>query len=178
MAEEKAIKLTEKQRKFCLEYIFDYNASRAAREAGYSEDTAGAIGWENLKKPEIKAYIKELQNNLEETSGISRLKVLREHEKLAFSSIAHLHNTWITRKEFEELTEEQKASIESIETSIKRIVNDFEAFDVEYVKVKLYSKQKSLDSISKLLGFDAPQKIAIQTTSEVIKLADGTEIEI
>ena len=37
------VELTEKQKKFCEEYIFDFNASRAARVAGYSEDTAGAI---------------------------------------------------------------------------------------------------------------------------------------
>lgn len=156
--------LTGKQKRFCEEYIFDFNATRSAKAAGYSEDTAGSIGSENLTKPEIQAYIKELQHDLERTSGISRLKVLREHEKLAFSSIAHLHDTWITRKEFEKLTEEQKSCIAEITTQTrieKDYVDDPEgtAMQVDYVKVKLYDKQKALDSISKMLGFDAPDKI-------------------
>lgn len=157
--EEKKVELTGKQKRFCEEYIFDFNATRAAKVAGYSEDTAYSIGSENLKKPEIQSFIKELQSDLEKTSGISRLKVLREHEKLAFSSIAHLHDTWIERKAFDKLTPEQKDCIAEISTQIKTSRNtDGTLEENEYVKIKLYDKQKSLDSISKMLGFDAPEK--------------------
>lgn len=41
----------------------------------------------------------------------------------------------------------------------------------EWVKIKLYDKQKSLDSISKMLGYDAPQKIEVG-------LSEGLELEI
>jgi phage terminase small subunit len=152
--------LTEKQKKFCEEWIFDFNASRAARDSGYSEDTAGAIGHENLKKPEIQAYIKELREDMEKASGISKLRVIREHEKLAFSSIAHLHNTWIERKEFDGLTDDQKACIQEISTQTRKEkgADDVER-EIDYVKIKLYDKQKSLDAIGKILGFEAPAKI-------------------
>ena len=159
--------LTGKQKKFCEEYIFDFNATRAAKAAGYSEGTAYSIGNENLRKPEVATYIKELQSDLAKTSGISRLKVLREHEKLAFSSIAHLHNTWIERKEFEQLTDEQKASIAEIQTQTRTemkydpVEDDQVPIQVDYVKIKLYDKQKSLDSISRMLGFDSPEKIEL-----------------
>lgn len=49
--------LTEKQKRFCDEYLIDCNATRAAIRAGYSERTAYSIGAENLGKPELKAYI-------------------------------------------------------------------------------------------------------------------------
>lgn len=158
------VDLTGKQKRFCEEYIFDFNGTRAAKAAGYSDDTAAVIASENLTKPNIQAYIKELQSNLERTSGISRLRVLREHEKLAFSSIAHLHNTWIERKEFEKLTPEQKDCIAEITTQIRKVsvVREGEPeqdIEIEFVKLKLYDKQKSLDSISKMLGFDAPDKV-------------------
>lgn len=158
------VELTGKQKRFCEEYIFDFNATRAAKSAGYSEDTAGAIGHENLKKPEIQAYIKELQTDLEKTSGISRLMVLREHQKLAFSSIAHLHDTWIDRREFEKLSDDQKACIAEIQTQIRKtsVVREGQPeqdIETEFVKIKLYDKQKALDSISKMLGFDAPDKV-------------------
>jgi phage terminase small subunit len=45
--------LTTKQRLFVEAYLDCLNASEAARRAGYSERTAHAIGWENLRKPEI-----------------------------------------------------------------------------------------------------------------------------
>lgn len=55
----KAKTLTTKQRLFVDEYIIDFNASKAALRAGYSEKTAYSIGFENLKKPEIENAIDE-----------------------------------------------------------------------------------------------------------------------
>ena len=54
MADEK---LTLKQRRFCEEYLKSGNATEAAKKAGYSLKTAPFIGAENLKKPQISAYI-------------------------------------------------------------------------------------------------------------------------
>ena len=53
------MKLTEKQKIFCDEYIISLNATQAAIKAGYAEKTAYAIGAENLKKPKIQSYISE-----------------------------------------------------------------------------------------------------------------------
>ena len=50
-------KLTDKQRRFCDEYLVDANATAAAIRAGYSKRTAASIGAENLIKPDIKNYI-------------------------------------------------------------------------------------------------------------------------
>lgn len=49
--------LTAKQRRFVEEYCVDFNATQAAIRAGYSETTASEIGWENLRKPQIKSKI-------------------------------------------------------------------------------------------------------------------------
>lgn len=57
--------LTPKQRAFVREYIVDKNASAAARRAGYSANTAGFIGYENLKKPQIAEAIREALEELE-----------------------------------------------------------------------------------------------------------------
>lgn len=52
--------LTAKQEQFCLEYLVDLNATQAAIRAGYSADSAGTIGHENIKKHEIASRIREL----------------------------------------------------------------------------------------------------------------------
>lgn len=181
--------LTESQKVFCNEWIFDFNGSRAYHVAypEASEETCRANASRLLANANIKAYCKSLQDNLAETSGISRLRVIREHEKLAFSSIAHLHNTWITRKEFEELTEDQKASIAEIITQTrfeKNPIEGEEAIQIDYVKIKLWDKQKSLDSINKMLGYDAPTKIDHSTLGkEIIPSAinlsiDGEQVKL
>lgn len=51
--------LNERQKAFADYYIQTGNATEAAIKAGYSEKTAYSIGNENLKKPEISAYISE-----------------------------------------------------------------------------------------------------------------------
>lgn len=156
-------KLTAKQERFCYEYLANgFNATQAAIKAGYSERTAKSIGQENLTKPDIKSKIDEMKSNLAETAGISALMIAREHSKIAFSSISHLHNTWIERKQLVELTDEQKACIQEISTKViqKNIGSRTEPdiVDVEFIKIKLYDKQKALDALSNLFGYNAPTK--------------------
>ena len=158
--------LTAKQERFCYEYCIDFNATQAAIRSGYSESTARSIASQLLTKVNIQEKIKSMQDNLAETAGVGKLRVLNEHLKIAYSSIAHLHNTWIELRTFEDLTDDQKACIEEISTKTqhktvwnysedegKKIPEDY---TVEYVKIKLYDKQKSLDAINKMLGYDAP----------------------
>lgn len=70
------MKLTEKQKRFCDYYIETGNATEAARKAGYSKKTSYSIGQENLKKPEIKAYINEKLEQLQDARTASAKEVL------------------------------------------------------------------------------------------------------
>lgn len=172
-------KLTAKQERFCYEYCIDYNATQAAIRAGYKTESAYSIGSENLRKPEIKNRISEMQNNLAETAGISALRVLKEHERIAFSNAGQLRDGWISLKDFESLPDAVKACIQEISTkTIKRTVGN-EPVEEEYIKVKLYDKQKSLDSISRMLGFDAPvkQEITGKDGKDLIPQMTREEIE-
>jgi phage terminase small subunit len=51
--------MTEKQKKFCDEYIISCNATQAAINAGYAEDSARVTGAKLLTKANIRAYIDE-----------------------------------------------------------------------------------------------------------------------
>ncbi len=52
--------LTIKQELFCLEFVKDFNATAAAKRAGYSENMAYSIGYENTRKPQLKSRIADL----------------------------------------------------------------------------------------------------------------------
>lgn len=73
-----AAKLTDKQRTFVAEYLVDLNATQAAIRAGYSVKTAGSIGEENLRKPEIRAAIAEAQAERAEKTQRTALDVLKD----------------------------------------------------------------------------------------------------
>lgn len=81
----KSMKLTEKQKRFCEEYLIDLNATQAALRAGYSPKTAYSIGDENLKKPEIREYLQQLMLQRSEHTGITAEDVLRELNSVAMA---------------------------------------------------------------------------------------------
>lgn len=56
-SEQAAPTLTPKQAAFVEHYLQSWNATEAARRAGYAAKTAHSIGWENLRKPEIRKAI-------------------------------------------------------------------------------------------------------------------------
>ena len=71
------MKLTDKQKIFCDEYIISLNATQAAIKAGYAEKTAYAIGAEYLKKPKIQSYISERMEQKESSLIATQDEVLQ-----------------------------------------------------------------------------------------------------
>lgn len=61
--------LTTKQQAFVNAYLKSFNATGAAREAGYKQPEAS--GYENINKPEIKAAINERLDQIRE-EGLAR----------------------------------------------------------------------------------------------------------
>lgn len=161
-----AKKLTDKQLEFCKQYTFDWNATKAAIRAGYSEKTARSIGSENLSKPDIQAEIERQKQNIEEIVGISKTMAIAELAKFAFHSFEDIHDSWIERKDFDKLSSEIKSCIQEIDAKIlkKNIGTDEqpEIVDVEHVKIKLVDKRGAIQDLAKMLGWNNPEKV-IQT---------------
>lgn len=157
--------LNDAQRHFCREYVYDWNGTRAYKVAypGVSESTAAVNAHKLLSNANIAEYCKALTEDDERYSGISRRYIIAEHKKIVENTIANFRDTWITLKEFNSLTADQKACISEIQTQTRQMtewVGETPVpITVEFVKIKLYDKQKSLDSLSKMLGYDAPKKI-------------------
>lgn len=80
-------KLTEKQKRFCEEYLIDLNATQAAIRAGYKEKNARSSACENLTKPDIQLYLQELMQKRSERTGITADTVIQELEKIALSDV-------------------------------------------------------------------------------------------
>ncbi|MDO8864132.1 terminase small subunit [Haliea sp. E1-2-M8] len=70
-------KLTPKQEVFVQEYLVDLNATQAAIRAGYAPKRADAIGFENLRKPEIADAIDAAKTERSERTQIDSEYVLR-----------------------------------------------------------------------------------------------------
>lgn len=69
--------MTDKQKRFCDEYLKDQNAAKAARAAGYSEKAARQQGQLLLTKTDIQNYIREQQEKMHDDT-IADAKELRQ----------------------------------------------------------------------------------------------------
>ena len=57
--------LTNKQIKFCYEYLKDFNGTKAAIRAGYAKNSANEQAARMLAKDSIQSFIKELNGKIE-----------------------------------------------------------------------------------------------------------------
>lgn len=75
---EKTEKLNEKQKKFCEEYLIDFNGAQAAIRAGYSKNSARNIASENLTKPNIQIYLQQLIENRNKETKLTQEQVVAD----------------------------------------------------------------------------------------------------
>ena len=160
-------RLTDRQKKFCDEYLIDLNATQAAIRAGYSEKYAATNTTKLLKNTNVEEYLRQRQQKRMERTEITQDMVLRELAIIAFSNAAdyahvvekqataEVEGTLIQLRDengeplmyrtvepvlTEELTEDQKKAL----AVIKKGRDGFE--------VKPYDKVRALELLGKHLG--------------------------
>lgn len=158
-------KINRKQQRFCEEYVIDWNATRAAIAAGYSVKTAKQIATENLSKPYLREYIDEIQKDLSKLSGVTALRNILELKKIAYASMSQFKDDWMTEKEFDSLSEEQLSCISDVQYQTKTTGGTTETI----VKFKLHDKQRAIENLNKMLGFNAPEEIKQEVTQNDVK---------
>jgi phage terminase small subunit len=170
------MELNEKQIRFCEEYIIDLNATQAAIRAGYSEKTARNIATALLSKVHIQAHLQKIRRRIEGKLHISQERVLQEYARIAFSDIRKLYNDSNALLSIQDLDDDAAAAIAGVEV--------FEEFSGKgenkihignTVKLKMWDKKGALDSICKVMGYNAPDKmehsgaVTIESTQYRIK---------
>lgn len=136
-------RLTPKQARFVEEYLTDLNATQAAIRAGYSQRRADALGYENLRKPEIKDAIEAYQRERSARTGVTADRVVQEIARVAFASLSDVM-TWgpagAKVRPNDEITPDSAAAIAEItETNTG-------------IKVKLHNKVAALEQLAKHVG--------------------------
>lgn len=139
--------MTDKQKRFCEEYLVDLNATQAAIRAGYSAKTAYSIGNEVLNKPEIRARIDQMLADRSARTGVNADRVVRELAKIAFMKGTDVIDTE-TGNVREDATDDDRACIAAVKV---KQVNSAE-FDSVEREIRLCDKVKALELLGKHLG--------------------------
>lgn len=75
---KKTQELNPRQAKFIDAYLLDPCATRAAKEAGYSERSAYSIGSGLLKNPLVAETIKRERSKMNDSTGLERDRIISE----------------------------------------------------------------------------------------------------
>lgn len=156
MARKALSKLNDKQRRFCEEYLVDLNATQAAIRAGYSEKTAGSIGFTLLKKAEIGEVVQSLQAKRSKRTDITADKVLQELAKIGFSDIREAMRWTKDKAELipsADISDEAAGAIAEVMYDVTDRYDDNGNLSRNVrTKVRLYDKRMALVDIGRHLG--------------------------
>ena len=144
--------LTEKQRLFVRYYLQHRNASRAARQAGYSVDSASSTGWELLHRPEYdhvaRAIRKELENERTRWAALNDT-IVQQLAAIATADIGEAFDERGELRPMHELDPEVRAAIAELKET------EFLGQDgtpSKSRKVRHWSKPEALALLSKITG--------------------------
>lgn len=150
--------LTNKQQAFIDAYLACWNASEAARRAGYSADTAYSIGSENLRKPEIAAAIKAR---------------LAEKAMSADEVLARLGDQARgTMEDFLSIGPKGKVKIDLAKAARAgklHLLHRYSKGKGGMVAFELYDAQTALATLAKILGMYAAEKVDITSDGESVR---------
>ena len=136
--------LTDKQERFCGEYLQDLCGAQAAIRAGYSASSANRIAARLLSKVHIQKKVEALKAERAKRLDISAERVLKELARLAFGDPAEIVSVGrrgrITVKPTADLTEDQRRTIQAVSETPNGI------------KIKFADKLRALELVGKHIG--------------------------
>jgi len=109
--------LSERADRFCLEYVKDLNATRAALRAGYSRKTAYSQAYRLLKNVGVRRRLKKLIDRRAQRSMVKAEDVLEELRRLGFSCPAEFASfgpKGVKLKDSSKLSPEQLAAVAEV----------------------------------------------------------------
>lgn len=165
--------MTDKQERFCEEYMIDLNATQAAIRAGYSPKTAQEQSARLLSNVMVQNRIAQLQAEQSRRTGVSADRVVRELAKVAFVNAADL----IDSKTASLKTDASRDDLAAVQ-SVKVKMFGEDGLEQE---VKLADKLRALDLLGKHLGMykDTSEKDpAADALAKVKELLGGVDSAI
>lgn len=177
------MELSDKQKRFCEEYLIDFNGAQAAIRSGYAESSAKEQASRMLTKDNVQEYIRFLQNETSNRLEITKERVIMEYARIAFADIRKAFDENSFLKPIQSIDDDTAAALAGIQSDeLWGMTPDGKERIGDTRKIKMIDKKGALDSLCKVFGWNAADKIDLTTKGEmitpVIKLPDGTTLEI
>lgn len=150
--------LTERQGRFVCLVVLDSNGSAAARDAGFSARSAGAMANKLLKNGRVVKRIEELRAELRDRYSATADNIIERYRKMAMGDPVSLvvidSETGLSRfKTPDELTDDERGMISDVAIRT-RTTTDSEGVERTHQQFtyKLVNVKDALDSLSRTFG--------------------------
>jgi len=143
-------KLTPKQRDFARRYVACHDASRAAREAGYSPKSVGVMGSDLVRNPLVAAEIARLQAKLNARLDLTAERVLAELSRIALSDVAEAFDEDGNLRDVHEMPEGVRRCISGLDVEeLFTGRGDSREQVGRLKKLRLWDKVKALEALGR-----------------------------
>lgn len=172
--------LTNRQRVFIREYTRDFNATRAAKAAGYSEKTAYSYGQYLLKNLEIRGAIRAHIEDLTMPEDEVKLRLA----EIARGDIADLLDITPTGYSIKLMADGQVNPKTKLIRKIKQKVTtvlgkseDSEDREIIETEIELYSAHEALRDIGKMYAMFVDKVEGKAETEVTLKVVKGVSVD-
>lgn len=155
--------LTPKQERFCEEYLKDCNGTQAAIRAGYSPKVAATAAYQNIIKYHVSERIAELRKRITGDSIASAEEVARVLTSILRTNLDSFLTMGADGVVFHDIGPET-AGLPALKKAKTRTVTDAAGNEVvtkQFDEIELESKIAAAERLAKLLGYNAPERKAI-----------------
>lgn len=145
--------LTDKQERFCREYLKDLNATAAAIRAGFKAKNADNVISRLMRLPHVSAYIEKLKAERAKRVDIKADEVLLELSRIAFSDLRKLFDENGAVTDPKKWPKSLARAVASIEVDELYDYEDGRRINIgQKKKVKFWPKVPALELLGKHLG--------------------------
>ena len=149
--------LSDQHKLFCENYIINFNATEAAKKAGFSEKTARSQASRLLSRVDIQEYISELVQKRSKRAKVSADDVINELAAIAFCDTSEFYcditGELLQPHELEGNARKAVNSFKSLKTQKFSKDGEQKGRTVETIdEYKRHDKMKALELLGKHLG--------------------------
>lgn len=184
--------LTDKQRAFAREYVIDFDATKAAKRAGYSPKTAGMQGYELLRSAAVQDEVRRLTAAKVARASIKADEVVEKLAQIVRSDITDVVSWGMV-----EVLDDQGMPVklpggeavmrphitvvnsDQLSKAVTAGIVEVSMTDKGTFKVKQHDKGAAIDKLMRHLGmFEKDNKQQADGLARLIEAAQGSTIPL
>ena len=151
MSTDSSKKLTIRVRRFCQEYVKDFNGAAAAVRAGYSKRTAASQAARLLTNVNVQNYIKELQSKAKDKYHIDVQGIVDDFKSISKSNITDIFDINTKGRVVLKRIDGKQIKLSDLPRDVTKNIKSIKS-TTNGIAVEMYARDGALRDLGKIAG--------------------------